>query len=187
MKALVVFGSRYGATADTSRIISDVLSQEGFEVKVVNAKKDKVKSIDDYSLIVVGTGIKIGKWTKEPEKFLEKFRKELVKKNLALFVCCGSAVPLSEGEEKAKEMKDAKIKYLEEKAGKYGLSPISLGFFGGVYDFNKMSWFFRKTLSGVKPKLEEAGYKESKSGFYDTRDLDEIRNWAKAVAQMVNK
>jgi len=49
-----------------------------------------------------------------------------------------------------------------------------------------MSWFFRKTMSGLKPKLEEAGFKETKSGFYDTRNLDTIRNWAKEVAQMVN-
>jgi menaquinone-dependent protoporphyrinogen IX oxidase len=58
-----------------------------------------------------------------------------------------------------------------------------LGLFGGCYDFNQMSWFFRKTLSSIKPKLESAGYKESKAGVYDLRDLDAIRNWTREVAK----
>ena len=186
IKALVLYGTRYGATADTSEIIGDVLSQEGFEVRVVNAKTDKVQSIREFELVIVGSGIRIGRWTKEPEKFLGKFQQELSKKKVALFVCCGGANPLTEGEEKTKEMEDAKRKYLEDKAVQYNLNPIVLGFFGGIYDFNKMSWFLRKTMSGLKPKLEEAGFKETKSGFYDTRNLDTIRNWAKEVAQMVN-
>jgi len=83
-------------------------------------------------------------------------------------VCCGGAHPLTEGEEKSKEMEEAKRKYLEDKATEYNLNPIALGFFGGIYNFNKMSWFLRKTMSGVKSQLEEAGFKETKSGIYDT-------------------
>ena len=182
-KALIVYGTRYGATADTSEIIADILRQEGFEVRVVIAKKEKVQSVNEFELVIVGSGIRMGRWTKEPEKFLGKFQKELSKKKMAIFVCCGSANPLTEGEEKTKEMEDAKTKYLEDKAAKYNLNPIALGFFGGIYDFTKMSWFLRKTVSGLKPKLEEAGFKET-SGFFDTRNLDTIRNWAKEVAQM---
>ena len=185
IKALVVYGTRYGATADTAEVIADVLRQEGFEVRVVEAKKDKVQSINEFKLVIVGSGIKMGRWTKEPEKFLGNFQKELSKKKVALFVCCGGANPLTEGEEKTKQMEDAKREYLEDKAAQYNLNPIALGFFGGIYDFNKMSWFLRKTMSGVKLQLEEAGFKETKSGIYDTRNLDTIRNWAKDVAKMV--
>jgi menaquinone-dependent protoporphyrinogen oxidase len=184
-KALVVYGTRYGATANTAEVIADTLKQDGFEVKVVDAKKEKVQSISEFDLIIVGSGIQMGRWTKEPEDFLKKFRNELSKKKIALFVSCGSANPLSEGEKKNKEMADAKRKYLEDKAVKYNVKPVALGFFGGCYDFNKMSWFFRKTLSSVKQKLEGAGYKESKPGVYDLRDLDAIRGWAKEVAKMV--
>jgi menaquinone-dependent protoporphyrinogen IX oxidase len=63
------------------------------------------------------------------------------------------------------------------------VKPVALGFFGGCYDFNRMSWFFKKTLSSIKPKLEGAGYKESKTGVYDLRDLDVIRAWAREVAK----
>jgi menaquinone-dependent protoporphyrinogen oxidase len=185
-KALIVFGTRYGITANTSDVIADTLRQVGFEVRIVNAKKDKVQSISEFNLVIVGSGIQMGRWTKEPESFLKKFQSELSKKKVALFVSCGSANPLSEGEQKSKEMDDAKRKYLEAKAVEYRVNPVALGFFGGCYDFNKMSWFFRKIMSSVKPKLEGAGYKESKAGLYDLRDLEAIRGWAREVAKTVD-
>lgn len=55
-----------------------------------------VKNIAEYELIIVGSEIQMGRWTKEAEKFLKKFRKELRKKKVALFVCCGRARPLNE-------------------------------------------------------------------------------------------
>ena len=185
-KTLIVFGTRYGITASTSGVIADTLRQVGFEVRIVNAKKDKVQSISEFDLVIVGSGIQMGRWTKEPESFLKKFQNELSKKKVALFVSCASANPLSEGEQKSKEMDDAKRKYLEDKAVEYKVNPVALGFFGGCCDFNRMSWFFRKTMSSVKPKLEGAGYKESKAGLYDLRDLDAIRGWAREVAKTVD-
>ena len=184
-KALIIYGTRYGATANTSEVIAETLRQVGYEVKIVDAKKEKVKSIGEFDLVIVGSGIQMGKWTKEPEEFLKKYQNELSKKKLALFVSCGGANPLSEGEQKNKEMTDAKRKYLEDKAAEYKVNPVGLGFFGGCYDFNRMSWFFKKTLSSIKPKLESAGYKESKTGVYDLRDLNAIRSWANELAKAV--
>ena len=185
-KALIVYGTRYGATAMTSEEIADVFRQEGLDVRVVNLKDEKVKDINDYELVVVGSGIKIKKWTKEPEKFLKKFQKELANKKTAIFISCGARFPLDEKAEVEKEIEYARTKYLEEKAAKYNLQPIALGLFGGVYNFNKMGWFFRKTLSAVKPQLEEAGVKQTEPGLYDTRDINAIRGWAKELAQKIN-
>ena len=185
-KALIVYGTRYGATENTSEVIADTLRQVGYEVKIVDAKKEKVKSISEFDLIIVGSGIQMGKWTSEPEDFIKKHQKELSTKKLALFVSCGGANPLSEGEQKNKELDDAKRKYLEEKSVEFKVNPVALGFFGGCYDFNKMSWFFKKTLSSIKPKLESAGYKETKAGLYDLRDLDPIRKWTREVAKTLN-
>ena len=84
-------------------------------------------------------------------------------KKLAHFVSYGGANPLSEGEKRTQEYDTGKQKYLEDKATALNLKPIALGCFGGCYNFGKMSWFFKKTLSSIKPKLEGAGYKESKS------------------------
>jgi menaquinone-dependent protoporphyrinogen oxidase len=182
-KALIVYGTRYGATANTSEVIGDTLRQAGYEVRIVDAKKEKVQSISEFDLIIVGSGIQMGKWTSEPEDFIKKNQKELATKKLALFVSCGGANPLSEGEKRIQEYNDGKKKYLEDKATLLNLKPIAIGYFGGCYNFGKMSWFFKKTLSSIKPKLESAGYRESSNG-YDLRDLNEIRNWAKEVGKM---
>jgi len=184
-KALIVYGTRYGATASTSEVIAEVLRQEGFDVRVVNAKKDKVQDINEYDLVIVGSGIQIHKWTGEPEKFLKKFQKELAKKKVALFVCCGSTEPLDDKTDKAKSIENARTKYLEEKAAKYHLQPIALGLFGGVYNFNKVPWLFGKFMEAIKPQLEKAGIPQTEPGLYDTRDLNAIRNWAKELAQKI--
>ena len=185
-KALIVYGTRYGATEMTSNEIADVFRGEGLDVKVVNLKDEKVKDLADYGLVVVGSGIQIGKWTKEPEKFLKNHQKELAKKKVAIFVCCGTAHPLPEEEKTPEEIDEARRKYLDEKAAKYGLQPVAFGFFGGVYNFNRVSWLFKKFMSSIKPQLEAAGVPETEPGLYDTRDLTSIRGWAKEVAQKVN-
>ena len=86
-KALIVYGTRYGAPASTSEEIAKTLRQEGIEVQVVDAKKEKVKDMTEYDLVIVGSGIQINRWTSESEAFLKKYQKELAKKKLALFVC----------------------------------------------------------------------------------------------------
>ena len=79
-KALIVYGTRFGATASTSEEIAKTLREEGFEVKVADAKKEKIDSVSEYDLVVLGSGMKLGKWTDDPEKFLKKFQKELANK-----------------------------------------------------------------------------------------------------------
>ena len=49
MKTLIVYGTRYGATAGTSEEIAKVLRDEGFDVRVVNAKEEKVDDISSHT------------------------------------------------------------------------------------------------------------------------------------------
>ncbi len=185
-KALIVYGTRYGATASTSEEIAGIHRNEGFDVRVVNAKEEKVRDIAECDLVIVGSGIQINRWTGEAEDFLKKFRKELAKKKVALFVSCGSASQaLSEQEGKPDPIGRARRKYLEEKAAKYNLQPVALGLFGGVYDFNRWPWWAGKAKPMAKQQLDAAGFKETKPGIYDTRDWNAIRNWAKELAQKV--
>ncbi len=102
---------------------------------MVHANEEKVDEIGEYELVVVGSGIQINNWTGESEKFLKKFRNRLANKKVALFVSCGSACQGVEGKPKATAK--ARRKCLEEKAAEYNLQPVALGFFGGVYDYNK--------------------------------------------------
>jgi menaquinone-dependent protoporphyrinogen oxidase len=179
-QALIVYGTRYGATESTSEEIAKVLRAEGQEVKVVNAKKEKVKDVSAYDLIIVGSGMQMGKWTGEPEKFLDQFQKELAAKKLAVFVS-SAAQALNEYEKKSVEIEKARKQYLEAVVAKYDLHPVSMVILGGVWDFNKMNFLFKRTLSGFKPKIEAAGFKEVQPGLYDTRDWPAIRAWAKGL------
>ena len=150
---------------------------------MVNLKEEKVKDIREYELVAIGSGIKIKKWAKEPEQFLRKFQKELANKKTAIFICCGAKFPLDNKADVETELEYARKTYLEEKAAKYNLQPVALGLFGGVYNFNKMGWFFKKNLSAVKDQLEASGVPETEPGLYDTRNITSIRSWAKEVAQ----
>jgi menaquinone-dependent protoporphyrinogen oxidase len=183
-KVLIVYGTRYGATESTSEEIAKVLQGEGIEVKVVNAKKERVKDISAYDLVIVGSGMQMAKWTGAAENFLKKFQKELSSKKVAIFVSSGGQA-LIEYEKKTEEIEKVRKQYLEDKAAKYALSPVSMVIFGGVWDFNKMFFLFRKTLSSFKVTLEEAGFKEIKPGLYDTRNWDVIRAWAHEIAAKV--
>jgi menaquinone-dependent protoporphyrinogen oxidase len=183
-KVLIVYGTRYGASESTSEEIARVLRGEGLEVRVVNAKKEKVQDISEYDLVIVGSGMQMGKWTGEPEDFLKKFQKELAGKKTALFVSSG-AQALIEYEKNTPAIEKARKDYLEAKAAAYGLNPVSMVTFGGVWDYNSMNFLFKRTLGGFKPKIEAAGFKEVKPGLYDTRNWDAIRAWAKEIAARI--
>jgi menaquinone-dependent protoporphyrinogen oxidase len=180
MNSLIVYGTRYGATASTSEEIAKVLREQGFDVKVVNAKEEKTKDISQYDLIVVGSGMQMGRWTGEAEDFLKKFRKELAQKKVAIFVSSMKSVPEREG--KKDELEKARKIDLDDKIVKHGLHPVAIGFFGGVLDFNKMNVITRRTFGFIRPQLEKDGFKESQPGVYELRDWEEIRGWAKELA-----
>lgn len=158
-----------------------MLREEGFEVKVADAKNEKIKDLSEYELVVVGSGMRMGKWTSEADNFLEKFRKELEQKKLAIFVSTMKTV--SEREGKTNDVAEMRKVALEDKVAQYNLHSIALGFFGGVLDYNKMGFLFKRTMGFLKPQLQKDGFKETQPDFYDLRDWDEIRNWAKELAR----
>ena len=113
MKNLIVYGTRYGATAGTSEEIAQVLKTDGFDVKVVNAKEEKIKDIAPYDLIIVGSGLQFGRWTGEAEDFLKRFQKELAQKKVAIFVSTMKTVTEREG--KTEELEKTRKMELEDK------------------------------------------------------------------------
>jgi menaquinone-dependent protoporphyrinogen oxidase len=183
-KVLIVYGTRYGATGSTSEEIDKVMREQGIDTVVADAAKEKVGDISAYDMVIVGSGMQMGKWVGAAEDFLKKHKKELSGKKTAIFVS-SAAQALLEYDKKDDEIDMAQKKYLEEKAINYGLRPVSMVIFGGVWDYNKMSFIFKKTMSPFKVKIEECGYKELSPGLYDTRDWDAIRKWAKEIAAKV--
>ena len=72
MKALVIYGTRYGTATEIAEEIARVLEDENVDVDLVDSRKVKDPDVSPYDLVVVGSGIKMGKWTKGSIKFSKK-------------------------------------------------------------------------------------------------------------------
>jgi len=183
-KILIAYGTRYGATTSTTEEISKVLQGEGFEVKVVNLKNEKVKDISKFELVIIGSGMKMDMWTSKAKAFLNKFSGDLKKKKVAIFVSSGARA-LMEYKGEHDEINRITKKYLEDKASKYDLNPISMTMFGGIWDYNQIGKIYRKFINAEKENFIPAGIKETEPGVYDSRNWDEIRKWAKELANQI--
>lgn len=178
MKALVVYGTRWGTAAEIAEEISSVIKEEGIEVDLADAKVIKDCDVSPYDMVIVGSGIKMGKWTSKSLKFLQNNKKVLASKKVAIFVSCGAA-----NEEKSRD--EGQEKYLDEVALKnMANEPVATGLFGSVYDPEaKHGLMYKFTLRFIKKDLEKKGIDTSKR--HDYRNWDEIRAWAHGLADML--
>jgi len=178
MKALVVYGSRYGTAAEIAEEIARVIKEEGVEVDLADIRRRKDCDASPYDLVIVGSGIKMGKWTKGSLKFLQNNKSILAEKKVALFVSCGAA---NEEDSRA----EGQEKYLDEVAAKNLVNqPVATGLFGSVYDPDaKHGIIFNFTQRFIKKDLKEKGLDPSKR--HDYRDWDGIRSWARDLADLL--
>lgn len=173
-KALLVYGTRWGGTIDIAKRIGNILREEKFNVDIADAQKSQ-PDINPYDLIVIGSGVSMGNWTKDTQRFLKKNASKLRIKKTACFVSCG-LVLRENGQMKAQE--DYLVKVLK----KYDIKPICLGTFGGILDFDKNHGFFGNIFvkSSMK-RLQEMKIDITKP--YDFRNWSEIETWARMVAR----
>ena len=82
-KVLVVYGSRHGGTRGIAERIGEVLQTEGLVADVVSADRDP--DLGGADGIVVGSGVYMGSWLKEPLAFLERNVTALAARPLWLF------------------------------------------------------------------------------------------------------
>lgn len=93
MRVLIAYGSRYGSTEEIASKLAGFLGEEGVEATVLDVKKNRSwPSLEGYDGVIVGSGVKIAKWMREPLEFLRRKRGELEGKKLALFVSCLSVI-----------------------------------------------------------------------------------------------
>lgn len=181
-KALIVYSTRFGATKGTSDEVARVLREQDFDVKIVNAKEERIEDISEYELIVVGSGMSMGNWGSEAEEFVKRFQLDLGAKKLAIFI--SSLRPVEEKEGKTALVNKIQKIGIEDKILKYHLKPISTAIFGGTIDYTKMNFIIKKSMEiGYKSALQKHGFKEVQPGVYDLRDWAEIDGWAREVAE----
>jgi len=178
-KVLIIYGTRYGTTQDTSEKIRDFLATK--EIEVFINPKDKGPSLSGFDGVLIGTGIKISMWTKKIKKFIKKHKKELSNRNFkfGFFINCGTA---SEKE----KIYEAKEKFIDKKMQKFGLTYDIADAFGPIYDFSETSALGNINKKLIKSGLiNEEGWEKVEDILYDLRDLDQIQKFAEDFAALL--
>lgn len=173
MQALVIYGTRGGATKQIADEIGKVLGEQGFAVTVEDARRSGGFDVNAYDLIVVGSSVWATLWKWQVSHFLKKNAKKLASKKVALF-----SSGLAGGDP---ALADEAKKSIEKTASKHpAIKPLSLAYFGGMVDFEHPPLLARPFTRAMKADLEKKGKDTSKP--YDTRDFAAIRKWAADVA-----
>jgi len=173
MKALVVYGTRGGATKQIADEIGKTLDEQGFAATVRNAKETRGIDVNAYDLVIVGSSVWATMWKRQATGFVKRNAKKLAGKKVALF----SSGLLGSEPAKADEAR----KSIERQSAKFpAIRPLALAYFGGYVDFEHPPFFARPMATAMKKDLEKKGVAVGKS--YDTRDFAAIRNWAAEVA-----
>ncbi len=176
---LIAYATRYGATADTAIRIKDTIEGENCRVELLDLRKTKSKnwpSPDNYDGIIISSGIKMGKWTKQTRSYLERHLDHLRDNpdKFSIFVSCGTAAEKENIDKAQKE-------YLSDVFDKYNLPAIHSKAFSGIFDFSKNSkfGFLEKSLmkSGAKNDMDpDLGW--DFDGVNDFRDFTRIEQFA---------
>ncbi len=58
-----------------------------------------------------------------------------------------------------------------------------MAIFGGIIDYNQMNFITRRAFNNQRKVYDADGFKENPPGVYDMRDWEEIRKWAKEIAE----
>jgi len=173
-KVLIVYGTRYGSTEGITERMADLLREKGREVHILNLKttpERKIPALNQYNGLLIGTGIKVGQWTKEVKEFVEARKDELnsFKKPKGFFVSSGYAADPEKYEK-------VKIEYTQDALDKIGVKVDCFDAFGGLMDFTKssrMGWLDKKILKSVAkndPKIDSRGWN-------DLRDWKQIERF----------
>jgi menaquinone-dependent protoporphyrinogen oxidase len=183
MRVLIAYGSRYGSTEEIASKLAGFLEEEGVEATVLDVKKNRSwPSLEGYDGVIVGSGVKITKWMREPLEFLKRKRDELEGKKLALFVSCMSVLT---------DPDHAREELLEKVMERAGVEADLYEAFGPVVDMgegSRMGFLDRRIARTVMVGLfEELGLELDMGGRNDLRDWDRIRDFAHRVAESLRE
>jgi len=88
MKTIIIYSSKYGSTEDCAKHLKAGLSGS---VSLVDIEKTNPKTIglEKYDSIIFGSSIYVGSISKKIRSLCNEFKELLLKKRIAIFICCG--------------------------------------------------------------------------------------------------
>ena len=182
-KVLIAYGTRYGSTEEIVSKISETLEKKNLKTTLINLEKIKSPdslNIEDYDGILIGSGIKIGKWTKTSKTFLQYIKEKSFDNTKVL------GIFISSGEAGNKErIPYAKENYIENVLKETEAKVDLYDAFGGVIDLSKdsnLGFLVKKLLKAMAKK--DPYIKEGERN--DGRDWEQIKNFAEQFANLVN-
>lgn len=163
---LIAYASKYGATKEIAERISNVLHKAGLHVDVLPA--DKVRAVDIYHAIILGSAVYAGQWRGEAVSFLLKYEDEMSIRPTWFF----SSGPTGE-EDPLEIMKGWRFPVAQQVIANR-INPRDIAFFHGFLNPERLSFAERIIIRGIGAKTG------------DFRDWDDIENWATSIAEQLH-
>jgi menaquinone-dependent protoporphyrinogen oxidase len=164
-KVAIIYGSRYGATAQAARWIA-----EGMQGKAEVFSAKEAGNLAAYDLVILGSGIYGDQLQEDMLAFLEKNKGELKNKVIALFVVCGASGSYAQNY----------LRMFAEKCDFMAVPTLTRAFNG---------WLKKELLSPEDYKLLENYYKEINQPFenYDNTDKAKCLQFGKEIFEAISK
>jgi len=160
VKILVAYATKAGSTAEVAAEIGRVIgSKAGYTVDV--RPVEQLEGVDGYDAVIVGSGIRAGRWLPEATKFVEDHGDALRQVPVALFAVC---LTMREDTEENRSEVAAYLDPVRE-----AVQPMDIGLFAGVMDYERLPLLLRLMV-------KKMGAPEG-----DFRDWEAIQAWASQV------
>ncbi len=163
---LIAYATRYGSTKEVAETITAIMTEKGLAVDLQPV--NKVRKLEGYGAVLLGTPIYIGRLHKEARRFLLQNHKVLSERPLVIFA-------LGPIRDEPEDLQQARIQ-LENDIAKFSLlTPTTLEVFAGKYDPQTLR--FPDSLLAKLPVSPL--YKHPAC---DARNWTAIRSWAEHLA-----
>lgn len=166
---LVGYATRYGSTQEVAEAVAVTLREHGLEVDIQPIRK--VRTLEGYRAVVLGTPIYIGSLHKDARRFLVQHREALSKRPVVVFA-------LGPTHNDEQERQGARTQLDKEIAKFPWLTPVALEMFDGKY--NPATLRFPDRLLASLPASPLHNQPAS-----DARDWTAIHAWANNLAAVL--
>lgn len=162
---LITYATWSGSTAEVAEYLAKSFAQAG--IPVVLQPMKAVKTVNEFSAVILGTAVRIGKIHRDASKFVRRHQRELGDLPTACFVVCMTA------KDPTPENQTTTAGYLDQLGG--SLKPQSKIAFAGVWRASAFPFPLNRILRASQ--MEEGDY----------RNWEVISAWGDEIAARLSQ